>query len=353
MIIEVGATVLGLIQGVLVMLNRRSNWIFYCLQMIFLIMFSLANRLYGDIVNNSIYLLMGIVGFILWNKNSKSAKITKASYIERIIYVLVIAAGTIIVSSILKNTDDPLPILDAFTTVSSVVATYYMMKKKIDTWIIWFINDIFYAIEYFILPDQALYLFALNIIWTVLAVFSYINWNKIMKKDNKIDIFYSGTYKVRHELINENNILDMLKDDMRSKIVGNVKDTVYASDGVTIKNNKDVRYIGGFYYEKQDKNKSVCENVVDEELKQIDRCDVVIANLTKYSAIASVTEIIYAAFKNKRIVIFCDPNITSYEVTGEYWFPILTCKNLNKNIEIKYVNNEDEIIDYINKLKVV
>ena len=166
-----------------------------------------------------------------------------------------------------------------------------------------------------------------------------------------IKLFYSGTYKVRHEFINKDNVCEMLKNDIRSKIVGNVKDTVYASDGVILKNNKNVLYVGGFYYEKQDKEKSVCENVVNEELKQIEKCDLVVANLTKYSAIASITEIIYAAFHNKKIVIFCDPNITSYEVEGEYWFPILTVKKLNKNVDIKYINNEDEIVDYINNLE--
>ena len=165
-----------------------------------------------------------------------------------------------------------------------------------------------------------------------------------------IKLFYSGTYKVRHELINENNILDMLKDDIRSKIVGNVKDTIYASEGVLIKNNKNVMYIGGFYYEKHDVGKTICESVVSEELKQIDRCDIVVANLTKYSAIASVTEILYAAFKNKKVVIFCDPKVTSYEVEGEYWFPILTCKQLDKNINIIFVDNENDIVNYINKL---
>lgn len=166
-----------------------------------------------------------------------------------------------------------------------------------------------------------------------------------------IKIFYSGTYKVRHELINEDNVLEMLKVDIRSKIVGNVKDTIYASDGVIIKNNNNVMYIGGFYYEKQDNNKTVCENVVSEELKQIDKCDLVIANLTKYSAIATVTEILYASFKKKKIVIFCDPKVTSYEVEGEYWFPILASKQLNNNIEIKFIDSEEEIIDYINNLK--
>ena len=166
-----------------------------------------------------------------------------------------------------------------------------------------------------------------------------------------IKLFYSGTYRVRHELINKDNVLEMLKDDIRSKIVGNVKDTVYASNGIILKNNKDVMYIGGFYYEKSHKDKSVCESVVIEELRQIDKCDIIIVNLMKYSAIASITELIYAAFKNKKIVIFCDPKITSYEVEGEYWFPILTVKELTKNVEVKFVNNEEEIINYINNLK--
>lgn len=181
MIFEIGATIFGLIQGLLVMLNKRSNWIFYVLQMIFLTIFSSLNHLYGDIVNNSVYLVMGVIGYILWNENKESNIITKSTTKEKITYVLLIALGTIILSIILKKTDDPLPALDAFTTVSSLIATYYMIKKKIDTWVLWFINDIFYAIEYFILPNQALYLFALNIIWTIMAVGSYINWNKIMK----------------------------------------------------------------------------------------------------------------------------------------------------------------------------
>ena len=63
---EVCATIFGLIQGVLVMYNKRSNWIAYVIQMAFLIVFSAFNHLYGDVVNNSIYFVIGIIGFILW-----------------------------------------------------------------------------------------------------------------------------------------------------------------------------------------------------------------------------------------------------------------------------------------------
>jgi len=182
--LEFGGTIFGLIQGILVMLNKRSNWIAYVIQMVFMVLFSLKANLYGDVVNNIIYFILGIIGFILWNE-TKDDDIKKCSLKERIIYISVIALATIGVFLILRRTDDPLPLLDAFTTISSFVATYYMMTKKIDTWIIWFINDIFYAIEYFVLLEQAFYLFLLNIIWTFMAIMSYVNWSKIMKKSEK------------------------------------------------------------------------------------------------------------------------------------------------------------------------
>ncbi len=178
--LEIGATVFGLLQGFLAMLNKRSNWIAYGMQMLFMIIFSFMMNLYGDVANNAFYLVIAIVGFIIWNRKDDN-DIKKCSFKERIIYLVIIALGTIALSNVLSRTDDPLPLLDAFTTVSSFVATYYMMVKKIDTWIIWFVNDIFYAIEYFILPNQALYLFCLNVVWTFMAVCSYINWKKVMK----------------------------------------------------------------------------------------------------------------------------------------------------------------------------
>lgn len=182
MILEIGATIFGLIQGILVMFNKRSNWIFYVFQMLLLVFFSLEMHLYGDVVNNSIYLVLGIIGFILWNREDKK-RITKCSVKEKIIYISLIIFFTFVGYLLLSKTNDPLPLLDSFTTVSSLVATYYMMTKKIDTWLIWFVNDIFYALEYYILPDQAFYLFLLNVVWTFMAVLSYISWKKIMQKE--------------------------------------------------------------------------------------------------------------------------------------------------------------------------
>ena len=44
---EIGATIFGLLQGLLVMLNKRCNWIAYITQMILMVVFSLSVNLYG------------------------------------------------------------------------------------------------------------------------------------------------------------------------------------------------------------------------------------------------------------------------------------------------------------------
>jgi nicotinamide mononucleotide transporter len=182
--LEICATVLGLLQGFFVLLNKRCNWLFYIAQIGCLICFSYLNRLYGDVLSNTIYLFMGIAGWILW-KNSKQARITQCSSAERLIYVAVIAVGSAVLFAFLKQTQDPLPHIDAFSTVSSFVATYYMVRKKLDTWVIWFINDLCYIAQYAMLPAQAYYLMGLNIVWTVMAVISFFNWLKIMKGNVK------------------------------------------------------------------------------------------------------------------------------------------------------------------------
>lgn len=180
--IEIVATLMGLIQGVLVWANKRSNWIFYCIQYAFLGIFSFIAHLYGDVTNSILYFCVGVVGWILWNKNKEERPIGKCSKFERTVYSTIIIVSTIVVYIVLKSTNDPLPLLDAITTTTSYVATYYMVTKKTDTWIVWFINDILYVTEYWLLPDQALYLMALNIVWTGMAIGSFITWNKIYKK---------------------------------------------------------------------------------------------------------------------------------------------------------------------------
>lgn len=160
-------------------------------------------------------------------------------------------------------------------------------------------------------------------------------------------LFYSSAYNVQHSEVNEENALNKLEDDIRSQMLGDVRKFVY-SERSPLAINPELFYIGGFYYEKEDPNLSSCENVVKMELDEIEEADIIMASLLKYSSIATVTEIVYAAqFPEKEIIIFCDPKITQFEIPYEYWFPILAAKHANNKVQIIYVEKEDEILDYI------
>ena len=180
-IIEIAAVIFGLIQGILVMLNKKSNWIFYIIQMLFMIVFSWMNNLWGDVALNCWFVVQGIIGLIMWNKET-DVPVTTYTNNERGKWCICSLLLFGLLAIILKNTNDPVPFMDAFTTTGALVATYMMAKKKLETWVIWFIIDIAYIIQYFIIPNQALYLMALNVIWTGMAVASYINWKRLMNK---------------------------------------------------------------------------------------------------------------------------------------------------------------------------
>ena len=185
MTIEIICVILGLAQGVLAYLNKRSNWIVYAAQMAFLAIFSVQNELWGDMVQNVFYLAVCIYSyFYLWSETGGFERISVLTNKSRVIWVLAILIGTLFVGLFLKSTTDPLPFVDAFTTVTTFVALILMSYHKIEAWIVWFVNDVGYIYEYYAIPNQALYLLGLYVVWTVLAVLTFINWVKLYEKQN-------------------------------------------------------------------------------------------------------------------------------------------------------------------------
>lgn len=185
--LEILSTIFGLIQGVLVMLNKRSNWIFYSLQMFFLVLFSVGAHLWGDVVVDSIYFFVGIGGLSLWRREGIAGEISVLEPRKRVTWTVVSMIAITVSCFVFSKTNNPLPLLDSITSVTSVVATWFMFCHKLEAWVVWFINDLFYNAEYFFLPDKGMYLICLYIIWTILAVVSFLNWRRLYVK-NKMNI---------------------------------------------------------------------------------------------------------------------------------------------------------------------
>lgn len=83
----------------------------------------------------------------------------------------------------MKYTDASLPYLDSFTTVFAVIATFMVVKKQIENWILLAIVD---AVSIIMYLYKGLYFTTfLYFIYTIIAVKGYLSWEKRYYLQNK------------------------------------------------------------------------------------------------------------------------------------------------------------------------
>jgi nicotinamide mononucleotide transporter len=74
-----------------------------------------------------------------------------------------------------------MPIVDSFTTVFSIFATYMVVKKILGNWLYWIVID---TVSVYLFYSRDLHLTSLLFMaYTIIAVFGYFNWLKMMQKD--------------------------------------------------------------------------------------------------------------------------------------------------------------------------
>jgi hypothetical protein len=165
-------------------------------------------------------------------------------------------------------------------------------------------------------------------------------------------LFLGARYKVQHKDITPENVTEMLKDDLRSKLMGGHPQSWIYPSNLCIPGT-DIKYVGGFYYEPGDGGQY---SIVNSEMDEIDRADIVCLDFTKPNAIATIAELFYALKKEKEIHIFIDPTLTTPEITSEYWFIFYTMDrmygedNVPSNVTRHYVKSEEEIVEIIKTL---
>ena len=128
--------------------GKLSAYLFGVINCVLYAIISFNAHLYGETMLNALYYVpMQFIGFYIWSKNmnndTKEVKKIHMKNKERIIWGLVIVLGTIIYGYILKYLKDAMPFVDAFTTVSSIVAMIVSVKMYSEQWWIWILVDVF------------------------------------------------------------------------------------------------------------------------------------------------------------------------------------------------------------------
>lgn len=178
------ATIFGLLQGLLILLKRKENWTFLLAQSVTYMVWALGSNLYADVLEQSVYIVLSILGFSIWYQKFRGklfdTKIHQISFTNAVISTGVMGVLTIIFYFWLLKTNDPYPEMDAITTAIGFVATFLMARKVVECWVFWLVSDILGCIIYFDMAAPGLTI--LNFVWIFMAIGSFITWYKASKE---------------------------------------------------------------------------------------------------------------------------------------------------------------------------
>lgn len=187
----------GLISGfIAVLLSALANvwsWPVGIINVVLSFFLFFQVQLYPDMFLQVFFFVTNLIGWWRWthpkpHEEDRKHEL-KISYMrpnQLVFVVLTGIVGTILLGLFAQNLSELLPTiftkpsaapyLDSFITVMSVITTFYLIQKKIESWIIWIVVDIIATYLYFS-RDIKLY-GLLYLILTILASFALWNWVK-------------------------------------------------------------------------------------------------------------------------------------------------------------------------------
>ena len=125
---------------------------------------------------------MAIVGWVTWN-HAKTEEVTLKKWEVKKHLINILASGFVaVVLGYLFDTytNQANPYIDAFTTVYSLAATLMVTQKIVENWIYWIVIDL---VSIYLYAQRDYNLTAVQyILFTVLAVFGFVAWQKAYKK---------------------------------------------------------------------------------------------------------------------------------------------------------------------------
>ncbi|MDG2421892.1 MAG: nicotinamide riboside transporter PnuC [Gammaproteobacteria bacterium] len=182
--------IFGLISGTLAiaLLIKQNIWtwpigIAYTVASIYIFFDA---RLYADLALHIFFLVMNFYGWYYWlngGVRAGSELIVSNESKKHLIILLAFCAITIFISGSLfaTYTDADLPYWDNTTSVLSLLAIWLQSRKKIESWVLWFIVDILAAGIYFY---KGIYLYSLlYTLYIGMAFMGYAAWQKSYRNE--------------------------------------------------------------------------------------------------------------------------------------------------------------------------
>ena len=144
--------------------------------------------LFADSLLQVFFIATGIIGWVGWKNNKIVEEIpthidVKKFVLYSVIAIIVaIAYGYFLLYRVADTFDAYVPFVDSLILTLSILGQLLLMRKKIETWMVWIVVNIISVPLYF---SRDLYLTSfMYSLFLINAVVSYFYWKKLMGEKN-------------------------------------------------------------------------------------------------------------------------------------------------------------------------
>lgn len=179
--IEIVSVLLTFVYLYLISNLNRMAWLFGIAASILMAYIFYIKNFYGSFFLNIVYVLQGIMGFIVWGKEKSTHlpqnKISLTTHVYIIFSVVLVFRG---INQIFTHYNySEFNNYDIFLALVCIVATFLEIKKEISSWVYWIIANLAYSLIYF---TNNLYYYAfLSLFLGFYSIIIFIYWKKRMK----------------------------------------------------------------------------------------------------------------------------------------------------------------------------
>jgi nicotinamide mononucleotide transporter len=184
-----GLEILGALTGLIYVFfsikRKRILWIFGGLSSVLYIIVFYNVGLLAYMMLYMYYVVVSLAGWYAWapqkaDKHGSEKRISRLGFRSWLTTMLVITVLFGLIAVILRYFDQSEALMsDAILTSASIVATWLLMRRIIDHWLVWIVIDLFSGILALFkdLPFTAFLFF----IYTLLAIKGYLEWRKELR----------------------------------------------------------------------------------------------------------------------------------------------------------------------------
>lgn len=182
-ILEIIASLFGLVFLFLIIKQKISCWIFGIIASAINVFLLIHVKLYSEAILYSFYIFTGIYGWIKWSSPKNDLKISVADLSFHLLWIFIGIILAVLVGFYFSNyTDARLSYLDSFSSVFAIIATILEARKILHAWIYWIILNTYTIFLYanVDLPFRS----GEMLIYAIFSFVGFYSWRKSYKTGN-------------------------------------------------------------------------------------------------------------------------------------------------------------------------